>query len=422
LSAATGAIDSIPLPSSDTAGFRLHGDWSPDGRFLAIAIVVHDAPTRFRIWTVAVDGSGVEQLVDEAQAVSSPRWSSGSSALYYLQDAEEGSELRKLEVEPDGSIRGEPRVLRQGMVATGQISLTRDGERLALTREKGWSDIWLATGNRNATPMQFTTRQLTASTSPKLWARVSPDGTSLAYTQDGERGSEIIVLSLRDEHPPRRIDLGGRLQSAGAAWSPDGQQLAAVAVVQDTARVRVYDLEGASHTYGHTEVGTELRWAPGDRILYQRTGARNFNLLDSTRSEEQPLVPDDAVGWMSSPEVAPDGERVAVHWNRSGRTAVWVVSLRDSSQTLLLTGSRYRPVGWSADGESVYVLNSETHAIFLIPAVGGMATEVGVVPFKNADCTLQEHGDALFLACAVSQGTSDAWAIENFDPELALQH
>jgi Tol biopolymer transport system component len=245
---------------------------------------------------------------------------------------------------------------------------------------------------------------------------------SVAYTQDGERGSEIIVLSLRDEHSPRRIDVGGRLQSAGAVWSPDGQQLAAVAAVQDTARVRIYDLDGASLTFGHREVGTELRWAPGDRILYQRTGARNFNLLDSTQSEEQSLVSNDTVGWMSSPEVAPDGSRVAVHWNRGGRTAVWVVSLTDFSQTLLLTGSRYRPVGWSADGESVYVLNIETQAIFRIPARGGMAAEVGIVPFKSGDCTLQEHGDTLSLACAVSQGTSDAWVIENFDPELARTH
>jgi Tol biopolymer transport system component len=124
---------------------------------------------------------------------------------------------------------------------------------------------------------------------------------------------------------------------------------------------------------------------------------------------------------MSSPEYAPDGERVAVHWNRGGRAAVWVVSLGDSSQTLLLTGSRYRPAGWSADGESVYVLNSETQAIFLIPADGGMATEIGVVPFEDADCTLQERGDVLSLACAVPRGTSDAWVIENFDPELAQQ-
>jgi hypothetical protein len=125
---------------------------------------------------------------------------------------------------------------------------------------------------------------------------------------------------------------------------------------------------------------------------------------------------------MSSPEVAPDGERVAVHWNRGGRTAVWVVSLRDSSQTLLLTGSRYRPVGWSADGESVYVLNSETRAIFLIPARGGMATEVGVVPLESTDCTLRDQDDVLSLACVVPQRTSDVWAVENFDPKLALKY
>ena len=77
------------------------------------------------------------------------------------------------------------------------------------------------------------------------------------------------------------------------------------------------------------------------------------------------------------------------------------------------------PLGWSADGRSVYVQGEGSNDILLVPATGGKATLVGTQPFENAYCIPIERGGGLTLLCVVDEGTADAWMIENFDPGAA---
>ena len=163
--------------------------------------------------------------------------------------------------------------------------------------------------------------------------------------------------------------------------------------------------------------GKEVAWAPGRRILYHVPGNRNFRLLDPDTQDEEPLVTNDSVGWMFSPTYSPDGTRVAVVWNRPRSGAgVWVISLEDSSQVMLRVGWTYQ-YGWSEDGESIYVRESDEFR--LVPLAGGAGTVAAHVPFEDANCTPVERPTGLTLVCMVSEATSDVWIMENFDPALA---
>src|SRR5205823_6336232 len=194
--------------------------------------------------------------------------------------------------------------------------------------------------------------------------------------------------------------------------------------VGDHTKVHTVASEGGNdRTFERTEGSSscDLAWAPGPRILYQSPGNRNFHLLDPATEAEEPLVrspvSNDSVGWVFRPTYSPDGERVAVWWNQR-TTGVWTISLRDFSQVLVRAGLSH-PLGWSADGRSVYVQDEGSSDILQVPATGGKATLVGTQPFENAYCIPIERGGGLTLLCVVDEGTADAWIIENFHPGAA---
>jgi hypothetical protein len=167
--------------------------------------------------------------------------------------------------------------------------------------------------------------------------------------------------------------------------------------------------------YARTDVGGEdLFWARDWSILYQRPGNRNFNVLNPQTEAERPLVTNDSIGWMFSPVVSPDGRYVAVDWNRRNG-GVYLISLRDSSQRLLLGGRRLYPIGWSADSRRVY-LDSHADSLIVVPIGGAARGRTIRLPFKPAKCTASEQSDGLRLVCAVSEHLSDIWTIEDFDP------
>ncbi len=126
----------------------------------------------------------------------------------------------------------------------------------------------------------------------------------------------------------------------------------------------------------------------------------------------------DSIGWMFSPAYSPDGEHVAVFWNRPGTAEVglWIISLRDSSQTFLhpvASGTR----GWTADGTLIYVWNRFSREFVVVPVSGGDPVLRFVPPFEALQCI--PVSDDFALLCAEEESVSDAWMIENFDPEYA---
>ncbi len=414
---ATQDTDSIVLPGSIT--FLGHGDWSPNGEWITF---FSTSGTHATLWTVAVDGSGLyEVMEDPSMIVSSPQWSSSGDAIYYNR----ADELRKVAVSRDGRPKGAPEVLQAGLQLlqasvhnhSRAFSITTDGRKLVYTKAQGHSNVWLATADRPGKDARFTTTQLTRGTARKSSARLSPDGRWIAFVQFVQTKGDVFVLPI-DGGTPRRVTSGGQVLSH-PVWSPEGRALAFLASVQGVTKLQTVVMDGGrKRTYEAADVGDMgLAWAPGDRILYQRPGNRNFHLLDPTTEAEEPLVANDSVGWMFEPHYSPDGDHVAVSWTRAQR-GVWVISLRDSSQTLVRAGQQLLPLGWSADGGWVYTQDWDSRDILRVPWTGGDGIVIATVPFENAGCTPVERPAGLAWLCRVSESVSDIWMIENFDPAM----
>lgn len=180
---------------------------------------------------------------------------------------------------------------------------------------------------------------------------------------------------------------------------------------------------GRSRPFSDTEVSSDqdISWAPGSDILYLRPGNQNFHLLNPKTEAERPLLANDSLGWVFSPRYSPDGKNVAVSWHHSeGGAGLWLISLEDTSQTLLCKGSLW-PIEWSADGKWICVWNPvDSEKIFKIPASGGEPKMVVTLPFKGKIdfYELAMTLDGRSVVCAVRESVSDVWLMENFDPEV----
>jgi Tol biopolymer transport system component len=226
---------------------------------------------------------------------------------------------------------------------------------------------------------------------------------------------------------------GGQMQqltfldsyNAGPAWSPDGKEIAYGSTQDGKPKVwRVNANGGTPRPFGNSEIsldGFALTWSPQSEILYERPGNQNFHFLDPQTEEERPLVANDSLGWMFYPRYSPDGKSVAVRWNRSGGSGLWLISLEDTSQILLLRSEGIRPIEWSIDGKWIYAWDclKKPIEVLMVPAARGNPLTFVKLPFEQIDYEdgISMTPDGKCMVCAVQEIQSDIWVMENFDPE-----
>ncbi len=409
---ASGQERKIAVPK--ILGWLDAGDWSPDARRIAL-LGATQAEDHNMLWIVDVDDGEWHEVLSDTSRLSRPRWSPTGDALYYLRG---NDELRRIRVGRNGSARGTPEVLYDRL-GTTEFSISADGSMLVYPKRLNYSNLRLATSQRGS--KRFAERQLTRGTTMKTRGRLSPDGRRIAFVQgEGER-ADVFVLPIEGGEP-QRVTSSGVALGAPPVWSPDGNRLAFVVVIEgEGLKLRTIALDGRDeHTYHRTDPSLNLAWAPHTRILYQQSGNRNFHWLDPVSEAEQPLVTNDSVGWMFAPVFSPDLQFVAVLWNRRPAQRIYRISLRDATQ-VPLGPANASPMAWSADGTSLYA--GVEDKIWRLPVNGGVGSIAASNPFKNdADCGLTDQPTGLLLLCAVDESVSDAWTIENFDPSLSKTH
>jgi hypothetical protein len=170
-----------------------------------------------------------------------------------------------------------------------------------------------------------------------------------------------------------------------------------------------------------SDTTNQLAWWPSNNIVYQQPGIRHFLQIDDKTHLEKLLIHNDqSVGGLpDKPVFSPDGERMAVYWNRPDNRGLWIVSLEPYSETLLQAGYIY-PVGWSPDGENLYAIRG--HTLFegreiirvqLVPpnAITSVVTLPGDLSFDDASSS---NGQEIIVS--IGEVKSDVWLMENFDP------
>ncbi len=100
-----------------------------------------------------------------------------------------------------------------------------------------------------------------------------------------------------------------------------------------------------------------------------------------------------------------------------------MISLVDDWQASVLDGFLI-PLGWSADGSWIFAVEGGKRELLKVPAVADATpTTVGTLPFDydlvggSAYCTAITS-DGKQAVCILTEKQSDAWLVENFDPEM----
>jgi len=100
---------------------------------------------------------------------------------------------------------------------------------------------------------------------------------------------------------------------------------------------------------------------------------------------------------------------------------IWVLSLNDSSQKLLIRGNNIDPLGWSEDNRWIYAIDYDKTPldILMISASSGLTKVIYTLPTSRivlGDIDISQDGK--LIVAAISETNSDVWMIENFDPDV----
>ena len=394
-------------------------DWSPLGNL----ILLRTRDSKFyTLWTITIDGKKQNKVLEDSSPIISPRWAPRGDAIYYLYGGTTTKELRKIQISPDTGKPSKPEVsVLTGLQAENIISIANDGKKLVYDRMFTYSNLWLASVKGSGKEQTVNTVQLTTGTFIHTEGVISPDGTLIAFSRGESEKSNIFIISTQGGSPSQ-LTFFQNSSNMAPVWSPDSKEIAFSSNEGGSAEIWKVSIDGgAPYHFKETELSETnmIYWAPGQNILYHIPGNRNFYLLDPTTEEKKSLVEDDSVGWMFHPTYSPDLKEIAVEWNRPPDSCLWIISIEDASQRLLLKASGYVPLEWSFDGRWIYVYNRISQDYFGINSTNGQ-----IRALEKIDITLGNQSWILIPEIwnpdvnNVFERYSDIWMVENYDPDI----
>ncbi len=253
-----------PQALTSGSGNNFDAQWSPDGSMIGF---ISNRAGNSDVWVMDPDGANPRRLTDFPENESALEWSHDSRTIYFLTTHEEsnGQDLWKVSVD-DGTVS---RVTTRGFINDVETSRTTpavfvshfggDAGQIALSM--------LAENGSDLVTLYDRTSVLTHS-----HLAIAPSGDRLVAGIEREGGSlgSAIISTSGDLQPI----LGER--EIGAAWSPDGEQLAYF--MQGAGAARQEDLALYNFSDGSTmkltdtpEDESSARWTPdGSQIVFTR--------------------------------------------------------------------------------------------------------------------------------------------------------
>jgi Tol biopolymer transport system component/DNA-binding winged helix-turn-helix (wHTH) protein len=408
-------------------------DWSPANGLLMF--VSDDSEGGYSIWTIRPDGSDQKKVLAENTEIHTARWAPGGNAIYYSRRLNQTVSLNKILVRPGHQNReAVTTTLITGLETDRSFALSADATRLVYARAPYHSNLWMLDVGGSGNNHRPETKELTRGTLRIERARVSPDGTSIVFNIGHEPRTELYTLPMTGGSPKQLTFLDAF--SVGGVWSADAKWIAFASTQGGKRRVWTVNAGGGiprAVSSSDLSDNLDLAWSPGSQILYQQAGNRNYYELDPETRKERPFVRDSSVGWMFSPVYSPDGRKIAVRWIRPPNRGIWVIDTRDRHETLVYkisAASSVVPIGWSADGRSIYLVEGKpstgrdlalslgetlTEAkILMVPVDGGEVTTVASLPFEEIG-SVSMTPDGRRFVFTVYSSRSDVWVVDNFD-------
>jgi serine/threonine protein kinase len=419
----TGASRDIPFK-----GFTwiMGIDCSVRKSILAITMI----SGKFQIWALKADGTDQHKVAESTEQIYFARWSPDGESIYYLHGRGSTNALSKISAVKEN----DPETLEEGLETGDGFSISADGSRVAYTRAHHYSNLWRV--KLVGIGKQPDISRITSGTSFYGGTSFSPDGKWIAFASGANEDETNVFKMAVDGGAPVQLTFYEHATISCPVWSPDGQQIAFIGDQEGKVRLWTIQSDGGNpQPRGNPPISdmgnNQLAWWPSRDIVYQKTGVSNFlRINDKTHQEESLIRHDESVGWVPlKPVFSPNGDKMALWWNRGEKTGAWVISLEPTyAETMVRLGDNVLPFAWSPDGQYLYTagrLGGGGHAVISRIRVSRPNDIVRLVTLSG---DLTESGDGASMSsdgrqifASVAEVKSDVWLMENFDPSIPTQ-
>ncbi len=379
-------------PFTAFPGSELYPTFSPDGGRVAFAWD-GDKGDNFDIYTMPAEGGTPTRLTTDPAMDVSPAWSPDGRWIAFIRMAPIGSQ-DALYIMP--AIGGPERkiaplyvLFATNLRSSPLLAWTRDGKHIAAggqVTEPGRSSILLISVDNGETKTLVSPG---AEPAYLITPSFSPDGKWLAYTRcRASVACSVFAVELTSSYAlsgkPKELTYG-HASANSPVWWPDGREevLFSSGSAWETRALLAASVSGGRS--GPREIHSApdmeaITIAPnGKKLVYSReTFDADIWGLELPPNGGKPGAPAKKIAstrldW--SPDIAPDGSRVAFVSNRTGRPEVWLAN-PDGTNAEQLTksgGLRASHPRWSPDGTRIaYMLfSTQGSAICIARPAGG---------------------------------------------------
>jgi serine/threonine protein kinase/Tol biopolymer transport system component len=386
-------LDVVPLTTF--RGFKEFGTFSPDGNSIGFSWnggrgARGSAPER-SIYAKRIGADDPVRLTFAREDDKLPAWSPDGGSIAFCRTLIEEPTFSRYSIRVVPATGGQEREIAIG--GRG-VSWSPDGKALVLTglpsESGGIFRILLATGERQ----QITTPHPNFDTLPSF----SPDGKWIVFTRNFSFSAQEICVVAVNGGPVKQLTFDHE-HTYGATWTADSREIvfssnrAGVggeglwripvtggppkrlsatpegggfypSISRDGQRLVYTDLFEDTNIYTYNGPGFENRSVPG------RFG-KPHRLITSSRRDD-------------SPNLSPDGQRIAFVSMRTGTEEIWVCN-QNGGRLLQLTAFNGPGAGtprWSADGQWIAFDSpvAGSPAIYIVNAAGGAPRRITTEP------------------------------------------
>ncbi len=353
ISVETGEKRRVTHPPSGVIGDLL-ARVSPDGRNLAFlrvsAFSVVDVFTQ-PMTVVPNAAAEPKRLTSVGWSMSALLWSGDSRSVLFAAD--QGGARRLWRV--SSGQPGKPTPVSSLPSVGGQVAISAKGDRLAYIQTTLDIDIY-----RQDLPQQGEkpppSVRLISSTRAEMNARISPDGSKIAFPSDRAGSWEIWVANSNGEHPVQLTSFGSG-ETGSPRWSADSRQIAFDTRVRGNAEVYVVDAAGGKPRPLVTGSGDNLgpSWSHDGKWIYFIS-----NRLGQEQVWKMPIAGGPAIQLTHGGAVcgfeSPDGKWVYLTRAYEQPTSLWRVPADGGDEVKLVDGVG-QPLTYDLTESGIYFLS-----------------------------------------------------------------
>lgn len=389
-------------PTSDSDSFAL----SADGRRLAFVATTEGAP---RLWVRSLD-QVTPRVLPGTDGATYPFWAPDGTAIGFFADGR----LKRVDL-----AGGMPQTLAEAQTARGG-TWNRDGiivfaGRALLGDPLAMLTRVAATGG-DATPVTH----LSAGHTSHRWPQFLPDGRRFLFfvTSDRPDVQGVYLGSLEGAEPTRVL----AADTAALFAPPDFlllvHQDALVAIRFDPVRGTVSgDTVPVAQSVGADTAVFRGAFTVSAGVLAHRAGGSQRRQLVWVNRSGKVLStvgsPDEAA--LSTPEMAPDGRRVAVNRNVGGNYDIWTIDVgRAVASRFTFDRAADFVAVWSADGRRVAFSSTRNGVRDLFEkSSNGVGDETPLLSTEEGKVPLSWSSDGQYLLYASQNPNTggDLWAL-----------